>query len=95
MYEEVYRHTLAFPKQRQSYKIQKDSVLSNIEGDECMIVLDFSHLQVQNTFRQDLIICIYRNYGTQGNEQLQILKTYHYVAPHGTSADIKFVIGSI
>ncbi|KYQ91480.1 hypothetical protein DLAC_08448 [Tieghemostelium lacteum] len=59
-----------------------------------MIVLDFSQLQVQQTFRQDLIICIYRNYGTVDN-QMQILKTYHYVAPPNVSADIKFVIGSL
>ncbi|KYR00007.1 hypothetical protein DLAC_03502 [Tieghemostelium lacteum] len=94
MYLEAVKHMEEFPIQRHEYKTQKDRILGNVDGDECMIVLDFSQLQIQQSFRQDLIICIYRNYGTVDGLS-QILKTYHYVSPPGTHADATFVIGSI
>ncbi|KYQ89610.1 hypothetical protein DLAC_09566 [Tieghemostelium lacteum] len=94
MYLEAVKHMEEFPIQRQEYKTQKDRILGNVDGDECMIVLDFSQLQIQQSFRQDLIICIFRNYGTVDGLS-QILKTYHYVSPPGTHADVTFVIGSI
>ncbi len=76
-----------------SKKKKKRQLAANRNSNQVIIVQDFTQIQVQSTFYQDLIICIYR---FDPNEQDMLSRKYfHFVAlSSDTKNDCRFVFAT-
>lgn len=75
------------------FKRKKNEMVSNRNSNWVIIVQDFTQLQVQNTFYQDLIICLY--YLDLKASDLLGRKYFHFVSPSSTvKNDCRFVFAT-
>ena len=86
-------HVNRWHKQGAYFKQKKEEMVRNRKANWVIIVQDFTQLQVQGTFFQDLIICLYF---LDINEKDSMGKKYlHFVAPTSlTKNDYRFVVGT-
>eukprot|EP01132_Coremiostelium_polycephalum_P009933 gene9933-12181_t len=82
-------HIRIYPIQRRMFQDDKTRVLTDDSRESMVLVMDFSQLNTQGDFRQDLIVCIYRCHETK------TLNSYHLVADKTQKNEVNFVIGSI
>jgi len=84
------QHIKVWHKQSCSYKDKKQKIGSGELGTEILVIHDFTQIQVQGTFFQDLIICFYEH-SAPAKDGLK--RTYlHFVAPTSqTKNDFSFV----
>jgi hypothetical protein len=90
--EEVQRHIDLIPIQRGMYAIQKREIAEGRKPDTILITQDFTQLELDSSFVQDLIICCYQ-YDPNSKDGLK--RTYrHFVGEINESNEIPFVAGS-
>lgn len=94
-YKKLKQHRNHLFVQRKMFKNDKNDIINNKCPHTCLIIMDFSQLQTQGDFRQDLIVCVYKYVPLEGDGNQKVLKTYHIVADKSQRNDVKFVIGSM
>ena len=90
--EEVMKHVQLFPIQRRKYMKDKEVIISGKDSTTVLVVQDFSQLELDSSFVQDLILCKY-SYNKDKEDKLD--REYrHFVGQIGDKNDISFVVGA-
>ena len=91
--EKLENHVARWHQQTLYFQKKKNEMVSNRNSNWVIIVQDFTQLQVQNTFYQDLIICLY--YLDLKASDLLGRKYFHFVSPSSTvKNDCRFVFAT-
>jgi hypothetical protein len=88
--EEVLEHVQLFPIQRQAYLEDKQGISSGKDSTTILVTQDFSQLELDGSFVQDLIICKY-SYNKNSSDKLD--REYrHFIGEVGDKNGINFVV---
>ncbi len=90
--EEVLEHVQLFPIQRQAYLEDKQGISSGKDSTTILVTQDFTQLELDGSFVQDLIICKY-SYNKNSSDKLD--REYrHFIGEVGDKNGINFVVGA-
>ena len=90
--EEATEHVQLFPIQRRSYLKDKEDISSGKDSTTVLVVQDFTQLELDGSFVQDLILCKY-SYNKESPDHLN--REYkHFIGQVGDKNDISFVAGA-
>jgi hypothetical protein len=91
MDQNLVKHKELVGIQRLEYKKQKENIGNRIIPTVALIIQDFTQIQLENSFVQNLIICIYK----KNNEKNGLNRTYkHFIGKLENKNDISFVVGA-
>jgi len=87
--QELESHKERWYAQGAAYLLEKERIVKGEDPDEILVLQDFTQLQVQSTFYQDLIIVFYSH-----KEGGLSTKYFHFVGETAQKNDIGFVISA-
>jgi transposase len=90
--EEVLEHVQLFPIQRGAYLDDKQNIQSGKDSTTVLVTQDFTQLELEGSFVQDLILCKY-SYNKDSKDKLD--REYrHFIGEIGDKNGINFVTGA-